>query len=95
MWIDIELDVRDDDGQPGSEGLNVDKYEVLDNGVLKVEFDKRVKQYSPGYWCTVEEDTLSREERQKFKFNEEAQANLEAEMSNLAGGVKKDPYRAE
>jgi hypothetical protein len=92
VWIEIELDVRDD-GLPGSEGLNVDKYEVLDNGVLKVEYDKRVKQYSPGYWRTVEEDTLSREERQKF--NEEAQAKFGAEMSNLAGVGKKDPYRAE
>ena len=92
MWIEIELDVRDDDGQPGSEGLNVDKYEVLDNGVLKVEYDKRVKQYSPGYWCTVEEDTLSREERQRF--NEEAQPEFDAEMSNFAGGGKKDPYQA-
>ena len=93
MWIEIELAVRNDDGQPGSEGLNVDKYEVLDNGVLKVQYDKRVKQYSPGYWCTVEEDTLSREERQKF--NGEAQAEFGSEMSKLAGGVKEDPYRAE
>lgn len=66
MWIDIELNVRDGRGEPGTEGLNVDKYEILDNGVLKLWIDQRVRHYSPGYWCTVEEDTLSPEDRQKL-----------------------------
>jgi len=85
VWIDIELNVRDPDGQPGSEALRVDKYEVLDTGVLKVWYNKRVRHYSPGYWCTVEEDTLGPEERQKF----DAEDASDAEKRIIGSG---NPY---
>jgi hypothetical protein len=64
--IEIEVDVRDEDGQPSSKELDADSYEILDNGVLMVHHDGRVKHYSPGYWCTVEKDTLYPEERERL-----------------------------